>query len=112
MDLLSAVFQGLLGAVFLFSGVMKFSKQMEAEFARYSYPDWFRVFTGIAEILAAGSVIVGIWNQTAAAWGGILIAVIMLGAIYTHIKTGDSASKLFMPVLLLLLGLAVMYLNL
>lgn len=111
MDLLITILTGLLGAFFLFFGVMKFSKQMEDEFVRYGYPGWFRVFTGIAEILAGGSAIFGIWNDLAAAWGGILIAVIMLGAIFTHIKTGDPAKRLFMPVLLLLLGLAVLYLH-
>ncbi|GAA3334330.1 hypothetical protein GCM10020331_101860 [Ectobacillus funiculus] len=44
----------------------------------------FRVFTGLVEVISAVLVISGIWNDTLAAWGALLIVGTMLGAIFLH----------------------------
>jgi putative oxidoreductase len=112
MSIVSIVIQGLLGLGFLMFGVMKFgSKQMVDEFKRYGMSSGFRVLTGLLEIAAAALVVSGIWNEKLAAWGGLLIVVIMLGAIATHIKMKDAGSKMGMPIVLLVLGLIVLLLN-
>ncbi|HEO8422573.1 DoxX family protein [Niallia sp. FSL W8-0635] len=110
--ILSIILQVLLGVGFLMFGFMKLgSKQMVEGFKHYGYPGWFRVFTGLVEILSAVFVIVGIWNETVAAWGGLLIVVTMIGAIITHIKIKDAVKSMMMPIILLLLGFIVLFIN-
>lgn len=112
MMILSIILQVLLGLGFLMFGFMKLgSKQMVEGFKHYGYPGWFRVFTGLVEILSAVFVIIGIWNDTFAAWGGLLMVVTMIGAIITHIKIKDSVKNMMMPIILLILGLIVFLIN-
>jgi putative oxidoreductase len=112
MGILSIVLQVLLGLGFLMFGFTKFgSKQMGDEFKRYGYPAGFRVLTGLVEVISAVLVIAGIWNDKLAAWGGLLIVVTMLGAIFTHIKIKDPTKKMMMPIILLILGLALSLIN-
>ncbi|ANY67368.1 hypothetical protein BBD42_13460 [Paenibacillus sp. BIHB 4019] len=112
MSIVSIVIQVLLGLGFLMFGLMKLgSKQMVDEFKRYGLPSGVRLFTGVAEIAAAALVVVGIWYSGLAAWGSLLIVVIMAGAIATHLKVKDPGSKMGMPLVLLVLGLIVLLLN-
>ncbi|WP_339301610.1 DoxX family protein [Paenibacillus sp. FSL R5-0623] len=112
MSVLSIVLQVILGLGFLMFGFMKFgSKQMVEGFKHYGYPGAFRVFTGLIEVIAAGFVIAGIWNEGLAAWGGLLIVVTMIGAIMTHIKIKDQLKQMLMPIILLILGLVVFLIN-
>ncbi|PAE40543.1 DoxX family protein [Bacillus sp. 7884-1] len=112
MGVLSIILQVLLGIGFLMFGFMKFgSKQMVDEFQRYGYPGGFRIVTGLVEVIAAVFVISGIWNDQIAAWGGLLIVGIMLGAIFTHIKVKDPVNRMMMPIVLLILGLIVLLIN-
>ena len=70
MSVLSIVLQVILGLGFLMFGLMKFgSKQMVEGFKHYGYPGAFRVFTGLIEVIAAGLVIAGIWNEGLACMG-------------------------------------------
>ncbi|GGI17855.1 DoxX family protein [Gottfriedia solisilvae] len=111
--MLSTILQVILAIGFIMFGLSKFgSKQMVDEFKRYRLPSGFRVFTGLVEVIAAGFMIAGIWNDTFAAIGGILIIGTMLGAILTHlVRVKDPFSKAIMPIFLLVLGLIVLTLN-
>ncbi|MBQ6445935.1 DoxX family protein [Cytobacillus oceanisediminis] len=112
MLVLSTILQVLLGLGFLMFGFMKLgSKQMVEGFKHYGYPGWFRVFTGLVELISAVLVIVGIWNETLAAWGGLLIIVTMIGAIITHIKIKDTVKSMMMPIILLIFGLIIFLIN-
>ncbi|MEH7549717.1 MULTISPECIES: DoxX family protein [Bacillaceae] len=112
MTVLSIILQGILGLGFLMFGFMKFgSKQMVEGFKHYGYPGWFRVFTGLVELISAALVIIGIWNETLAAWGGLFIVGTMIGAILTHIKIKDTVKNMMMPIVLLILGLIVLFIN-
>ncbi|WP_312092650.1 DoxX family protein [Niallia sp.] len=112
MTVLSIILQVLLGLGFLMFGFMKLgSKQMVEGFKHYGYPGWFRVFTGLVELISAVFVIVGIWNETLATWGGLLIVVTMIGAIITHIKIKDTVKSMVMPIILLICGLIIFLIN-
>ena len=80
-------------------------------FKHYGYPGWFRVFTGLVELISAALVIAGIWNETLAAWGGLFIVGTMIGAIFTHVKMKDTTKDMMMPIILLILGLVVLLIN-
>ncbi len=112
MTVLSIILQALLGLGFLMFGFMKFgSKQMVEGFKQYGYPAWFRVVTGLVEVVSAVLVIAGIWKDILAAWGGLLIAVTMIGAIVTHIKIKDEVKNMMVPIILFVLGLIVLVIN-
>ncbi|MGG7621275.1 DoxX family protein [Robertmurraya sp. GLU-23] len=112
MTVLSIILQVLLGLGFLMFGFMKLgSKQMVEGFKHFGYPGWFRVFTGLVELISAALVIAGIWNETLAAWGGLFIVGTMIGAILTHIKIKDTVKNMMMPIVLLILGLIVLLIN-
>jgi putative oxidoreductase len=102
----SMVLRGLLTAVFLAAAGMKLAAvPFEVEgFVRFGYPMWFMVTVGAAQL--AGAVM--LWTRGRVAQGALLLAVLMVGAVGSHIRTGD---PLLMPVpafvlLVLLLGLA------
>ena len=59
-------------------------------FATWGYPPWFVVVVGVAEL--AGAVMVLI--PRLATLGGSLLAVIMLGAVATHLLHGETARVL------------------
>lgn len=112
MAILSIVLQILLGLGFLIFGFSKFnSPQMVEGFKHFGYPGWFRIFTGVVEVVAAILLFIGIWNTTFAAWGGLLIVVTMIGAILTHIKIKDTLQGMMMPIILFILGLIVLVVN-
>ncbi|MED4761509.1 DoxX family protein [Priestia megaterium] len=112
MSVLSIILQIILGLGFLMFGFMKFgSQQMVEGFKHYGYPAWFRVVTGIVEIIAALLVIAGIWNVTLAALGGLVIMATMIGAIFTHIKIKDTVKNMMMPIVLFIFGLVVLLIN-
>ncbi|MEJ8306697.1 DoxX family protein [Saccharibacillus sacchari] len=112
MSIFSIVLQILLGVGFTLFGVMKFgSKQMVSNFETYGYPAWFRVFSGLVEVAAAILLIAGIWNETLAAWGALLVVATMVGAILTHLKIKDTIQNMMMPFILLVLGAVVLWLH-
>jgi uncharacterized membrane protein YphA (DoxX/SURF4 family) len=50
-------------------------------FRHWNYPDWFRVTIGVLEVAAAALLLYG----RTAAFGAIVIIVVMLGGMGTHI---------------------------
>lgn len=96
--------QALLGLVGLGAGGAKVTSQESqvAEFRRFEYPQWFRVGTGIVEILAGIGLLAGLLWRPELGWaGGLLLAGVLAGAVVTHVRTGDPPSKTVVPVALL-----------
>lgn len=109
--------QALLGLVGLGVGGAKVTNQEDQveNFQRFGYPQWFRIVTGLVEIGAGAALIVGLlWLPGLTLAGGLLLSGVMLGAIATHIRTGDPHSKTVAPAVLLVLTaglLAIRYLS-
>jgi putative oxidoreductase len=100
------VVSGLLTLVFLFAGGSKLAgAQMHVEsFARWGYPQWFRVLTGLIEVTCA----IGLWVPKARGVAAIGLVATMLGAIYTHLAH-DEAKMSGIPLALLILAAIVAY---
>ena len=93
----------LVALVCLRSGLMKLNvlpgvDSWVRDFARWGYPDWFRVIVGVAEVLAAVLLLI----PRVAAFGAAIFAVVMLGAIFTHATNGETPRLPFNIVLLTL----------
>jgi uncharacterized membrane protein YphA (DoxX/SURF4 family) len=73
----------LLVLIFVPQGWAKFSDTSgwAVAFQHWGYPDWFRVTIGVLELSAVALLLTG----RAAAFGAILIIVVMLGAEATHV---------------------------
>src|SRR5262245_883348 len=83
------LFAIFLAYVFSRQGFTKFSSSSgwATAFRAWHYPDWFRIGVGIAEVTAAGVVLI----PRAAFAGGALIGAVMLGGMGTHVYWGHPA---------------------
>jgi uncharacterized membrane protein YphA (DoxX/SURF4 family) len=97
------ILAGLLAVQFTISGVIKLvGVEMIAEnFERWGYPSWFRLFVGAAELAGAVGLLLPRLRVLAASG----LAVVMGGAVYTHIRAGEGPETVMPAVLLALLAL-------
>jgi hypothetical protein len=72
------------------------AKSMKEEFAAYGLPDGFMVFIGAAKIILALCLIIG-----------ILMAILMFGAVSMHVKVKDPLQKSLPAFTMLALSLIV-----
>jgi uncharacterized membrane protein YphA (DoxX/SURF4 family) len=93
--------QGLLAAMFVFAGSMKFAMPMEEMTKEIAWPAWFIYFIGAAEVLGGlGLVLPGLARirpgLTPLAAAGLVI--IMIGATVSTLAIGGGAAALFPAV--------------
>jgi hypothetical protein len=69
------------------------AKTLEEEFAVYGYPSWFFKAIRIVKSSFAILVVVGIVWTPGLVLGAGGILVLMIGAVFSHIKVGDPAQK-------------------
>lgn len=96
--------QGILLLVFLLEGstkILGLSFQTEG-FARWGYPLWFMYLVGTLEILGA----IGLTTQYRT-WAALGLVGIMLGAIYTHIASGEAPMSGLAILMLALLWISI-----
>jgi uncharacterized membrane protein YphA (DoxX/SURF4 family) len=78
----------LLALMFLAFGVMSLVNnkgQATEGFARFGYPDWFRILIGV--LYVAGGLLLLLPRF---AWiGSVMLAVIMVGAVVSHIRVEE-----------------------
>jgi uncharacterized membrane protein YphA (DoxX/SURF4 family) len=90
----------LLALAFIPAGWAKFSATSgwAIAFRHWGYPDWFRIAIGVLELTAVGLLLSG----RAAAYGAMLIIVVMLGGTGTHIvlEHGRHVTSELGPILL------------
>ena len=73
----------LLALIFVPQGWSKFNDASgwAVAFRHWGYPDWFRMMIGVIELSAVALLLLG----RTAAFGAILIIIVMLGAMATHV---------------------------
>jgi putative oxidoreductase len=114
MNVLSIVLQSLLLLAFLMAGMGKVagSKMHVEGFNQWGLPQWFRVVTGIVELVGAVALIIGFWEHSWAAVGALLLGVTAIGGVLTHIRVKDSFKQMFPIVLLGILSFVVFFIRL
>ncbi len=92
----------LISLIFLASGLAKLlALEFEVEaFARWQFPDGFRIFIGTLEVAAD----IGIWVSKLKALVSLCLVVLMLGAMMTHARFGEWPMLLVATFILLLTG--------
>lgn len=92
----------LLALVFLMTGTMKLTGGWSDRFEVWGYPVWFFYIIGVTET-AAGLALM--WRRTRL-FGALAVIVVMLGALFTLLRAGDT-DRIAIPCLALLLGAVV-----
>ncbi|MBO3698112.1 DoxX family protein [Roseivirga sp. E12] len=97
----------LTGLYMLGSGYPKVSPSegMVRRFENWGYSAEFSTIIGVLEILSG----ILIFIPKTAFYGGVLLSILMLGAIYTHLTTGIGGPMF--AIIILLLALAIAYLR-
>ena len=92
----------MLVVVCIRSGLLKLAGNVfwVRDFHRWGYADWFRIVVGLAELASAALLLI----PRMASYGAALFAVVMLGAIYTHLTHNESGR---LPFNLFLLALSL-----
>ena len=87
------------------------AQSLQEEFSTYGLPVWFFYLTGFLKIGSAILLLGGIVLQVLVQPGASIVVGLMLGAIAMHIKVGDEPMKSMPATLMLLMSLAILYLN-
>ena len=92
----------LLALVFLMTGTMKLVGGWSDRFEMWGYPVWFFYLVGLTET-AAG---VALMRRRTRLYGALAVIVVMVGALFTQLRAGDT-DRIAIPCLALLLGAVV-----
>lgn len=103
------VVQVVLGLLFVLIGSMTVAgrKMFVENFRRFGYPQWFRVVTGSLEVLGGLGLLIGIWLPWLAALASAGLTLVMLGAVFTEIRTREPLQKVVLPLVMGALAIVV-----
>ena len=85
------------------------AKNMIEEFATYGLDINIMYLVGALKIFASLGLIIGIFKTKVSAYSSLLMAILMIGAIYFHFKISDPAIKYFPSVLMLLCSIFIYF---
>ncbi len=102
--------QALVAASIFFVWVVRYDNVVE-EFQHYGLPIWLRDVVGILKLTFSLMLLIGIERLPVAVAGGIGIAVLMGGAVFTHIRVKNSFYKMLPSLTLLILSLLIAFIN-
>ncbi|OZQ66816.1 hypothetical protein CA600_10690 [Paenibacillus sp. VTT E-133280] len=113
MNIVSIVLQSLLVLAFVMAGLGKVagSSMHVDNFKKWRLPQWFRVVTGLVELVAAAALVVGYWEPSWAAAGALLLGVTAIGGVLVHIREQDSFKHTFPIILLGVLAVIVFFIR-
>ena len=106
------ILQGILAVGFLLFGFMKVSAnptQVEAFTNVYTYGTGFMYVVGAIEIISAIGLLVGYWKKGLVTVFSGLLAIVMAGAVFTHINSGQGFEVAMTPLVLLILAAVVFF---
>ncbi|MCF7831898.1 MAG: DoxX family protein [Candidatus Pacebacteria bacterium] len=86
------------------------ANSLRAEFTAYGLPVWMMYAVGGIKLLVATGLIVGIWIPMLIPISAIVLGVMMLGAIFMHVKIKDSLKQTAPAIGMLVMSLAVIIL--
>ena len=85
------------------------AKNMIEEFATYGLDINIMYLVGALKIFASLGLIIGVFKTKVSAYSSLLMAILMIGAIYFHFKISDPAIKYFPSVLMLLCSIFIYF---
>ncbi|WP_264737839.1 DoxX family protein [Cytobacillus firmus] len=111
MSIALLILQSLLTLLFILTGFSKLAgaKQQVEAFNHLKLPQWFRVVTGIVQLIGVAGLIVGFWYADFAAMAGLWLGITMLCAAIAHFRVKDSFSKAVPALILMVIAFAVTF---
>lgn len=107
---LTICLQTLVASSIFFVWVVRYDNIVQ-EFKSYRLPDWLRDLVGILKLTFALLLLIGIEHYEFAVLGGMGIAVLMGGAVATHVRVKNPLFKMLPSSTLLILSLVIAYIN-
>lgn len=101
-------------SIFLVWGVQHTSianELKQAKLPNCRLPNWLRDFLAILKITGAILLLVGVNRPRAAICGGLMTAILMAFAAYTHFRMPNPPPKMVLAAMILVCSLVVAYLN-
>lgn len=83
------------------------AKDLKDEFVVYGLPTWAFYTVGALKIALALLLLIGIWIPFLILPAAVGIGVLMLGAVFMHVKVKDSVMKAIPATMMLLLSVAI-----
>ena len=99
--------QVLLALAFVAAGVQELAGVLEPMREHLGVAPWLWRLTALAELAGAAGMIAGLRFARVAAFSGLWIAALMVGALATHVGAGDPLAATIPAAVLLVLALAV-----
>lgn len=82
-------------------------KMFVENFRRFGYPQWFRIVTGSLEVLGGLGLLIGIWLPWLAELASAGLTLVMLGAVFTQVRTRESWQRVVLPTVVGVLAIVV-----
>lgn len=102
--------QALVAASVFFVWVVRYENIIE-EFKQYRLPEWLRDLVGILKLTFSLMLLIGIERAPLAVAGALGIALLMGGAVFTHLRIKNPLFKMLPSLTLLLLSLVIAFFN-
>jgi hypothetical protein len=80
---------------------------LKDEFTAYGLPKWFFYSIGIIKIGSAVLLLLGIWFTSLVFPTAIVVSLLMIGAIWMHLKVKDPFKKSIPAFIMLLLSIGI-----
>ncbi|MFJ7662074.1 DoxX family protein [Lysinibacillus sp. NPDC097162] len=102
MNIVSIIFQTLLMLMFFMAsfGKLRGAKTPIEEFNKLRLPQWFRVITGVIELISAVALIIGYWDASWLAVGALLIAGTAICGVLAQVRIKDSFKNMLMIIVI------------
>ncbi len=107
---LTIALQTFVAASIFFVWVVRYANII-LEFEQYGLPGWLRDMVGIVKMTFALMLLIGIERERFAVAGGIGIAILMAGAVFTHLRMKNPIFKMLPALLLLTLSAIIAGIN-
>lgn len=85
------------------------SCSLKSEFAAYGLPLWSFYVVGFIKISAALLLLLGLWIPFLVFPSALVVSLMMLGAVYMHIKVRDPFKKVLPALIMLLLSIGICF---
>ena len=84
---------------------------MKEEFIAYGLPVWLMYFVGAMKISIAIMLIISFWIEELLVYNLIALAVLMIAAVFMHVKVKDPIKKSYPALSILFMIALIMYLT-
>ena len=85
------------------------AKNMNEEFIAYGLPEWSMYLVGFLKVAIAIMLIVSIWIEELLFYNLIVLAALMIAAVFMHLKVKDPIKKSYPALSILFMIALIMY---